>query len=169
MSEGVRLGFLCSLLFLPSHQESVPPIRRPLKQEAVLKATAVRSPLPVMSLILPCPPCLPNSGGVVQAGEGGLVRGGGLAEGGGWGRGTAVGGGWGTFYPPCHVLHYHLVLRPKGSSHNKPDTSSTRGFPSHPTTQCTSRSTWSGPETTMHRSYGDTENASASETGVGSL
>ncbi len=30
------------------------------KQEAVLKATAVRSPLPVMLLILPCPPCLPQ-------------------------------------------------------------------------------------------------------------
>ncbi len=30
------------------------------EQEAVLKATAVRSPLPVMLLILPCPPCLPQ-------------------------------------------------------------------------------------------------------------
>ena len=28
------------------------------QQEAVLKATAVRSPLPVMLSILPCPPCL---------------------------------------------------------------------------------------------------------------
>ncbi len=30
------------------------------QQEAVLKATTVRSPLPVMSPILPCPPCLPQ-------------------------------------------------------------------------------------------------------------
>ena len=26
--------------------------------------------------------------------------------------------GQGTFYPPCHMLHYHMVLRPKGTSHN---------------------------------------------------
>ena len=41
------------------------------KQEAVLKATAVRSPLPVMSLILPCPPYLPlgvGGWGVVEGG-----------------------------------------------------------------------------------------------------
>ncbi len=25
----------------------------------------------------------------------------------------------GTFHPPCHVLHYHMVLRPKGTLHNK--------------------------------------------------
>ncbi len=30
------------------------------EQEAVLKAAAVRSPLPIMSSILPCPPCLPQ-------------------------------------------------------------------------------------------------------------
>ncbi len=42
------------------------------KQEAVLKATAVQSPLPVMSPIPPCPPCLP--GGV--RGEGGSGVGG---------------------------------------------------------------------------------------------
>ncbi len=43
------------------------------EQEAVLKATAVRSPLPVMLSILPCPPCLPQvmlSAGGVQ-GQGG--------------------------------------------------------------------------------------------------
>ncbi len=44
----------------------------------------------------------------------------------GWGvqaRGSRLGGpGWGqgTFHPPCHVLHYHMVLRPKGPSHNEP-------------------------------------------------
>ncbi len=52
-----------------------------------------------MSSILPCPPCLLHRGGVWQ-GEGG------------WGRGQ------GTFHPPCHILHYHLVLRPEGTSHN---------------------------------------------------
>ncbi len=35
-----------------------------------------------------------------------------------WGGGLAGGGGQGTFHPPCHVLHYHLVLRPEGTSHN---------------------------------------------------
>ncbi len=34
----------------------------------------------------------------------------------GWGRG--LGRGQGTFYPPCHILHYHIVLRPEGTSHN---------------------------------------------------
>ncbi len=34
--------------------------------------------------------------------------------GGGWGRGM----GQGTFHPPCYILHYHMVLRPKGTSHN---------------------------------------------------
>ncbi len=38
-------------------------------------------------------------------GEGGLGRGG-------------LGEGQGTFHLPCHVLHYHMVLRPKGTSHN---------------------------------------------------
>ncbi len=54
------------------------------KQEAVLKATAVQSPLPVMSLILPCPPCLPEAGGVW--GQGGLGRGEGVKGGGGKGH-----------------------------------------------------------------------------------
>ncbi len=47
------------------------------KQEAVLKATAVRSPLPVMSSILPCPPCLWLHGGWWGEGEGGVWGGGG--------------------------------------------------------------------------------------------
>ena len=82
------------------------------KQEAVLKATAVRSPLPVMSLILPCPPCLPWGGGL---GAGGAGQGGSGAEvrEGGWGRGQ------GTFQLSCHILHHHMVLRPEGTSHNK--------------------------------------------------
>ncbi len=73
-----------------------------VEQEAVPKATAVRSPLPVMSSILPCPPCL-LCGGVQQGG-------------GGFGRGR--GKGQGTFHPPCHILHCHMVLHPKGTSHN---------------------------------------------------
>ncbi len=35
-----------------------------------------------------------------------------LAGGGGFHRGQ------GTFWSSCHVLHYHMVLRPKGTSHN---------------------------------------------------
>ncbi len=27
-------------------------------------------------------------------------------------------GGQGTFWSSCHVLHYHMVLCPKGTSHN---------------------------------------------------
>ncbi len=78
----------------------------------MLKATAVRSPLPVMLLILPCPPCLLHGG--VQQGEGGPVGGG------GWGRGGVRGRG--TFHSPCHILlHYHMMLRPKGTSHNQPE------------------------------------------------
>ena len=28
-------------------------------------------------------------------------------------------GGQGTFQSSCHILHYHMVLRPKGTSHNE--------------------------------------------------
>ncbi len=59
---------------------------------------------------------LSSRGGGVQQGEGDLAGGGGLA--GGWGEGVG-GGGQGTFHPPCHILHYHMVLRPEGTSHNK--------------------------------------------------
>ncbi len=39
---------------------------------------------------------------------------------GGWGGGGGLGGrGQGTFHPPCYVLHYHMVLRPEGTSYNK--------------------------------------------------
>ncbi len=82
------------------------------KQGAVLKATAVRSPLPVMSSILPCPSCLPQVmqtqilflqckpclaalpyiGRGVQAGRGGGFRPGGPRPG-GPGRGVQAGGG----------------------------------------------------------------------------
>ncbi len=37
---------------------------------------------------------------------------GGLAEGSTGGRGQ------GPFQSSCHVLHYHMVLRPKKTSHN---------------------------------------------------
>ncbi len=73
----------------------------------MLKASAVRSPLPVMSLIPP------------------LSSVGGPGAGGSRGRGLGVGGlgrGQGTFQPPCHTLHYHMVLRPKGTKHNKQTT-----------------------------------------------
>ncbi len=42
-------------------------------------------------------------------------------EGGGLGRGRGVGGGagdQGIFPSTCHILHYHIVLRPEGTSHN---------------------------------------------------
>ncbi len=32
-----------------------------------------------------------------------------------WGVGVQ---GEGTFHPPCHILHYHMVLWPEGTSHN---------------------------------------------------
>ncbi len=32
------------------------------------------------------------------------------------GGGVWQGRGQGTFHPPCHVLHYHMVLRPEGTS-----------------------------------------------------
>ncbi len=50
-------------------------------------------------------------------GEGGLVVGGGSGRGEG---GLAGGRGAGTFQSSCHILHYHMVLRPKGTSHNRP-------------------------------------------------
>ncbi len=48
------------------------------QQEAVLKATAVPSPLPVMSSILPCPPCLPPV--ILSVGEGGGPAAGGVGH-----------------------------------------------------------------------------------------
>ncbi len=67
---------------------------------------SAKSLAPGMSSILPCPPCLLHGRGVwrgrgIWQGEGGLGR------------------GQGTFHPPCHILHDHMVLRPKGTSHNK--------------------------------------------------
>ncbi len=38
--------------------------------------------------------------------------------GGGVQAGGVGGGGQGTFHPPCHILHCHMVLRPEGTSHN---------------------------------------------------
>ncbi len=46
---------------------------------------------------------LPNNGGMVQ----------------GLGAGWLGVWGQGTFHPPCHILHYHMVLRPEGTSPNK--------------------------------------------------
>ncbi len=65
------------------------PLRRPfVQQEAVLKATAVRSPFPVMSSILHCPPCLPQ----VMLSEGGVQLWGVGYRGFGWGVGEGEGG-----------------------------------------------------------------------------
>ncbi len=52
-----------------------------------------------------------------QVGEG-VAEGRGLGQGVGGGEGVRE-RGQGTFHPPCHVLHYHMVLRPKGTSHNQ--------------------------------------------------
>ncbi len=58
---------------------------------------------------------------MLSAGEGGLAGG----VGSGRGRGDLAGGGGlvgggvqGILHPPCYTLHYHMVLRPKGTSHN---------------------------------------------------
>ncbi len=56
-------------------------------------------------------------------GGGGPVEGGGSSVGVGEGRGRVGGGGLGrgrgrgqgTFHLPCHILHYHMVLRPEGT------------------------------------------------------
>ncbi len=58
-----------------------------------------------------------STGGVQLQGGLGRVRGVG-GGGGGWGGGGGRGRGQGTFHLPCHILHYHMVLRPKGTSHN---------------------------------------------------
>ncbi len=44
------------------------------------------------------------------------MGGGGSGGGGGSLRGE---GGQGTLQSSCHILHYHMVLRPKGTSHNE--------------------------------------------------
>ncbi len=52
--------------------------------------------------------------------RGGSAAGGSASSrgGSGWGRGVR-GRGQGTFQSSCHVLHYHMVLRPRGTSHNE--------------------------------------------------
>ncbi len=71
-----------------------------------------------MLSILPCPS---YAGGGGLAGEGGSSRGRGSREG-GWGQGAGGlgGGGRGHFIYSAiyHILHYHMVLRPKGTSHD---------------------------------------------------
>ncbi len=58
---------------------------------------------------------LPSLSSVGVGGSGGWGFGGR-----GLGRGKGVEGeGQGTFHPPCHILHYHMVLRPEGTSYNK--------------------------------------------------
>ncbi len=53
-----------------------------------------------------------GQGGVHHPGVGEGVWEGSRGERGQGGRGQ------GTFYPPCHILHYHMVLYPEGTSHN---------------------------------------------------
>ncbi len=88
-----------------------------------LAASVMSSILPCSS-IHPCPACLL----LVMLSIGGYPAMGGLPLAGGpmgergshRGRGGPIGGrGQGTFQSSCHVLHYHMVLRPKGTSHNK--------------------------------------------------
>ncbi len=64
------------------------------------------------SSILPCPPCLPPAMLSMEGGSGlGGVWPWGVQVGGG---GLGEGRGQGTFHPPCHILHYHMVLAQKG-------------------------------------------------------
>ncbi len=91
----------------------------------------------VMSSILPCssilpgppypPPVMLSLGRVWPWGSGhggvwpaGVPQGGrGVPQGGG---GSHRGRGQGTFWSSCHILHYHVVLRPEGTSHNYKNT-----------------------------------------------
>ncbi len=74
----------------------------------------------VMLSILPCSsilPCLPPVKLSIRGpAVGGWPQGVQVGEGRGGGSG---GRGQGTFHPPCHILHCHMVLRPKGTSHNE--------------------------------------------------
>ncbi len=78
-----------------------------------------------MSSILPCspilpgPPCPPPVMLSLGQGSGHGRSGGGKGKGRGRGSG---GGGQGIFWSSCHILHCHMVLRPKGTSHNKHST-----------------------------------------------
>ena len=58
----------------------------------------MRSPLPASNVI-------DSSLSSLCSLRGGLAGGGGL-----------TGEGQGTFHPTCHMLHYHMVFRPKGTS-----------------------------------------------------
>ncbi len=78
------------------------------EQEAVFKATAGNVADSSLSF-------LSSTGG---PGAGGVWGQGGFG-GGGVGGGGPEGRGQGTFPSTCHVLRYHMVLRPKGTSHNE--------------------------------------------------
>ncbi len=85
-----------------------------------LAASVMSSILPYSS-ILPGPPCPPPvmlsllAGG---SGHKGVQPWGGQAAGGS-SHGGVCPRGQGTFWSSCHILHYHMVLRPKGTSHNE--------------------------------------------------
>ena len=87
-------------------------------------AASVMSSILLSSSILPGPPCPPpvilSWGGCLAMGglaTGGVGRGG---KGGPQGdRGIPQGEGQGISWSSCHILHYYMVLRPKGTSHNK--------------------------------------------------
>ncbi len=77
-----------------------------------LAATVMWSILPY-PLILPYPRCFPPV--MLSTGRGSCLQ---------WRvpPGGPASGGWsglGTFQSSCHTLHYHMVLHPKGTSHNK--------------------------------------------------
>ena len=61
--------------------------------------------------------------GLMVGGRGSLA--GGVQQGEG---GLAGGGGQGTFQSSYHILHYHMVLRPKGTSHNETNFHNAFGF-----------------------------------------
>ncbi len=79
----------------------------PSQQEAVLKATAVRGPLPIMSPILSCPHCLLWGGSGGSRGRGSKGRG-------GWGGGLRGGAGRGHFI--CLAIYCTTIwcFAPKG-------------------------------------------------------
>ncbi len=78
----------------------------------MLKATAVRSPCGASNVI--------NSSLFINSSLSLLVFHQSYCLGGGSGRGGGLvgGGGQGTFQSSCHILHYHMVLRPEGTLHN---------------------------------------------------
>ncbi len=122
MSDWVGLRCACRAVAPTLRRRRATPTCRGTRSSAQGNCSE-KSLAPVMSLILHCPPCLLRGvGGGVQQGMG-VWQGEGV---GGMGRGVR-GRGQLTFHPPCHTLHYHMVLRPEGTSHNNRTRSSAQG------------------------------------------